>query len=130
MREESIIGNLTDMTDNVFAEKLKLFECIEIIFNFLGNVERQTKDIYTLEHSTEDHQIQGEKQLIDLIESINFLSDKFKEYEEDRAKKDKVIEDLKSEVDSPSAKIKKLKKLMKQEETASSFMGLQKRKKK
>ena len=113
-----------------FAEKLKLFECIEIIFNFLGNVERQTKDIYTLEHSTEDHQIQGEKQLIDLIESINFLSDKFKEYEEDRAKKDKVIEDLKSEVDSPSAKIKKLKKLMKQEETASSFMGLQKRKKK
>ena len=51
-------------------------------------MERQTKDIYTLAHSTQDHQIKDENQLIDLTESINFLSDKFKEYEEDRAKKD------------------------------------------
>ena len=50
-------------------------------------MERQTKDIYTLAHSTQDHQIKGEKQLIDLTESINVLSDKFKEYEEERAKK-------------------------------------------
>ena len=54
-------------------------------------MERSTKDIYTLAHSTQDHQIKGEKQLIDLTESINFLSDKFKEYEEDRAKNDKII---------------------------------------
>ena len=51
-------------------------------------MERQTKDIYTLAHSTQDHQIKDEKQLTDLTESINFLSDKFKEYEEDRTKKD------------------------------------------
>ena len=73
-------------------------------------MERQTKDIYTLAHSTQDHQIKGEKQLIDLTESINFLSDKFKEYEEDRAKKDNLIEDHKSEVDSLSTKTEKLKK--------------------
>ena len=48
-------------------------------------MEGQIKDIYTLAYSTQDHQIKGEKQLIDLTESINFLSDKFKEYEEDRA---------------------------------------------
>ena len=65
-------------------------------------METQTKDIYTLAHSTQDHQIKGEKQLIDLTESKNFLSDKFKEYEEDRAKKDKITEDLRSEVDSLS----------------------------
>ena len=74
-------------------------------------MERQTKDIYTLAHSTQDHQIKDENQLIDLTESINFLSDKFKEYEEDRAKKDKKIEDLKSEVDSLSTKMKQLEKL-------------------
>ena len=120
MREdESNTGSLTDMADDVFAESLKSPECIEILFNCLRNVERQTKDIYTLVHSAQDHQIKGEKQLIDLTESINFLSDKFKEYEEDRAKKDKIIEDLKSEVDSLSTKIEKLEKLQDQQEQYS-----------
>ena len=45
-----------------------------------------------------------------------FLSDKFKEYEEDRAKKDKIIQDLKSEVDSLPAKEEKLEKLQGQQE--------------
>ena len=78
MREESSTGSLTDMADDVFAESLKSPECIEILFNCLRNVEMQTKDIYTLAHSTQDHQIKGEKQLIDLTESTNFRSDKFK----------------------------------------------------
>ena len=99
------------MADDVFTERLKSPECIEISFNCLRNVERQTKDIYTLAYSTQDHQIKDEKQLIDLTESINFLSDKFKEYEEDRTKKDKIIEDLQSELDSMSTKIGKLEKL-------------------
>ena len=58
-----------------------------VFFNCLRNLERQTKDVLHV-HSTQDQQIKDEKQLIDLTESINFLSDKFKEYEEDRAKKD------------------------------------------
>ena len=76
-------GSSTDIADDVFAESLKSPELVEILFNWLRNVERQTKDIYTLAHSTQDHQIKGEKQLIDLTESINFLSDKFKEYKLD-----------------------------------------------
>ena len=60
----------------------------------------------------------------DLTESINFPPDEFKEYEEDRAKKDKIIEYHKSEVDSLSTKVKKLEKLKCQ------YMTLQKRKKK
>ena len=119
MREESSTGSLTDMADDVFAESLKSSECIEILFNCLRKVERQTMVIYTLAHSTRDHQIKDEKQLIDLTESINFLSDKFKEYEEDRAKKDKIIEDLKSEVDSLSTKIGKLEKLQHQQQQYS-----------
>ena len=119
MREERSAGNLTDMADDVFAECLKSPECIEILFICFRNVERQTKDIYTSAHSTQDHQNKGEKQLIDLTESINFLSDKFKEYEEDRAKKDKITEDLKSEVDGLSTKIEKLEKLQDQQEQYS-----------
>ena len=119
MKEESSTGSLTDMADDVFAESLKSPECIETLFNCLKNVERQTKDIYTLAHSTQDRQIKCENQLIDLRESINFLSDKFKEYEEDRAKKDNVIEDLKSEVDNLSTRIEKLEKLQDQQEQYS-----------
>ena len=102
MREESSTRSSTDIAHDVFAESLKSPKCIEILCNCFRNVETQTKDIYTLAHSTQDHQIKGEKQLIDLTESKNFLSDKFKEYEEDRAKKDKITEDLKSDVDSLS----------------------------
>ena len=102
------------MGDDVFSESLKSLECIEILFNCLRNVERQTNDIYILPHSTQDHQIKGEKQLIELTESINFLWDKFKEYEEDRAKKDKIIRDLKSEEDSLPIKLEKLEKLQDQ----------------
>ena len=112
------------MVDDVFTESLKSPECIEFFFNCLRNVERQTKDIYTLAHSTQDHQIKGENQLIDLTESINFLSDKFKEYEEDRAKEDKIIEDLKSEVDSLSTKIEKLEKIRGQQEQYSRMKCL------
>ena len=75
-------------------------------------MERQTKDIYTLAYSKQDHQIAGEMQLINLTESINFLLDKL-------PKKDKIIEDLKSEVDSLSTKIEKLEKLQGQEEQYS-----------
>ena len=119
MREESSTGNLTDMADDVFAESLKSPECIKILFNCLRNMERQTKDIYTLAHSIQDHQIKGEKELVDLTESINFLSDKFKEYEEDRSKEDKILEDLKSEVDSLSTKIEKPEELQDQQEQYS-----------
>ena len=107
------------MVDDVFTESLKSPECIEIFFNGLRNVERQTMDIYTLAHSIQDHQIKDKKQLIDLTESVFFLSDKFKEYEEDRAMKDKIIEDLKSEVDSLSTKIEKPEKIRDQQEQYS-----------
>ena len=73
--DKSSTGCLTDTVDDDFAESLKPPECIEILFICLGNVERQTKDIYTLVHSTQESQIKGEKQLTDLTESINFLSD-------------------------------------------------------
>ena len=59
MREESSTGSLTEMADDVFSESLKSPECIEILFNCLRNVERQTKEIYTLAHSTQDHQLKA-----------------------------------------------------------------------
>ena len=82
-------------------------------------MERKKKHLYILAHSTQDHQIKGEKHLNNLAESIKFLSDKFKEYEEDRVKKDKIIEGLTSEVDSMSTKVEKLERFQDQQEQYS-----------
>ena len=120
IKEDKIsTGSSTDMADDVSVESLKLLESVEILFNCLRNVERLTKDIYALAHSTRDYEIKGEKQWTNLTESQNILSDKFKECEEDRAKKDKIIRDLKSEVDSLSTKVEKLEKLQEQQEQYS-----------
>ena len=102
MREESSTGSLTDMADDVFAESLKSPESKEVFFNCSRNVGRQIKDIYTLVHSTQGHQTKG---------------DKFKGY---RVKKDKIIEDIKSEVDSLSTKIEKLEKLQDHQQEQNS----------
>ena len=51
MKEDRSTGSLTDMADDVFAESLKSPECIEILFNCLRNVEKQTKHQHT-QHKT------------------------------------------------------------------------------
>ena len=48
--------------------------------------------------SNNEKHIKGEKQLLDLTESINFMTKKFDDYEKDRAEKEKLIKDLKEEV--------------------------------
>ena len=88
-------------------------------FYLLKKCGEANKGIYTLAQSTQDHKIKSEKQLIDLTKSINFLADKFKEYEVDRPKKNKIIQDLKSEVDSVSTKVEELEKLQDQQEQYS-----------
>ena len=48
MREESSTGSSTDMAEDVFAESSKSPDCIEILFNFLRNVEKQAKDFMVM----------------------------------------------------------------------------------
>ena len=69
------------MLDDAFAESLKSAACVEILFNCLAK-------------STQQQQIKGEKQLNDSHEPVQFVSDKFKKYEEDRAKNNKTIRNL------------------------------------
>ena len=49
------------------------------------------KEIFLLAKSTQEQQIKAKRQLNDLHDSVLFISDKFKGYEEDRAKKNKII---------------------------------------
>ena len=59
---------------------------------------------------TQEHQIKDKRQLNDLHDSVQFISDKSKEYDEDWAKKNEIIENLQSEVMNLSRKVSKLEK--------------------
>ena len=85
------------MSDNVFAERLKSPARVEILFNCLRNTEKQMKEILVLAKSTQEQQINSERQLNDFHTSAQFISDKPKEYEEDREKKNEIIGNLQLE---------------------------------
>ena len=102
--------SLSEMSDNVFGNSLKSPAYVEILFNCLRNVEKQIKVIFILAESTQEQQIKGERQLNDLLDSAQFISDKFEEYKEDRAKENEIIGNLQSEVRTLLSKVSKLEK--------------------
>ena len=63
-------------------------------------MDKQVKELYILAQSNNEKHIKDEKQLLDLTESINFMTKKFNDYEKDRAEKEKLIKDLPEEVSS------------------------------
>ena len=46
--EKSSIESLSGISDDVFAESLKSPACVEILFNYLRNVEKQKKGDFRL----------------------------------------------------------------------------------
>ena len=82
---------------NVFAESLKSNECVEILMNCLKNLEKEVMEL-KLASSNNANQIKGERQLLDLKDAIDFISNKFDDFERDRLEKERIIKDLKEEV--------------------------------
>ena len=79
----------------VFEESLKSEDYVKILLSCLRNIEKEVKDTHKLALSNNNNnQIKGKKQLVDLSESIKFMSDKFDKFEKDRQEQKKVIEEL------------------------------------
>ena len=72
--------------------------CRSIIFNCLKNLESWVNEIFENTNTLKENQIKVEKQLTDLTESVNFLSEKFHEFEPDRKLKEETINSLLSQV--------------------------------
>ena len=85
---------------NVFEESLRSEDCVKILLRCLWNLEKEVKDIHKLALSNYSNQIKGEKQLVDLSESIKFMSDKIDKFDKERQEQKKVIEELRGEVSS------------------------------
>ena len=66
-----------------------------------------------------ENQIKGEKQLTDLAETVNFLSEKFHEFEADRKLKEEIIKSLRGQVSVLHDDLKKKKAQVEQKEQYS-----------
>ena len=66
--------------------------------NCMQNLGKQVGQIFKLLEKTEDHQIKGECQLTDLAKGVEYITQKFDEYEKDRREKDAIIATLQNEL--------------------------------
>ena len=73
---------------------------MKILLNCFQNLHKEVNELYILAQSNNEKHNKGKKQLLDLTESINFMTKKFDDYEKDRAEKEKLIKDLREEVSS------------------------------
>ena len=66
--------------------------------NCLKNLEKEVKELKDLVSSNNFNQIKGKRQLLDLKDAVDFISNKFNDFERDSLEKEKNIKDLKKEV--------------------------------
>ena len=87
----SQISQTSDMPDDIFTESLNSPDCAAILSNCLKNLESKMREISVSSKETAASQIKDEKQLSDLTDSVQLISDKFDEYEKDKKTKDELI---------------------------------------
>ena len=78
--------------------------------NCMHNLEKQVGKIFIMLEKTKDRHIKGECQLTDLAKGIEFITQKFDEYEKDRREKDEIIATLQNELKSASMKVEENEK--------------------
>ena len=106
---EGSSASYTEETD-VFEEGVESADCRKVLFNCLKNLERKMNDLYMLANSNKEMQVKGNKQLIELTSSVEFLTYKFDELEKERKEKDELINSLEIEVFSQKVDVKNLEK--------------------
>ena len=116
--KESGSASLSDKCD-VFAEGLGNEDCRAILFSCLKNLEKDIKSIYVLANDNKASSIKGEKQLVDLTESVKLISTKFDQYEKDRKEHIETIKNLRKEVNNLSEKLENSEKKIEDQEQYS-----------
>ena len=87
-KAKEVTSNSIYSTPNVFEEDLDSSNCRSILFDCLKNLESKVNRIFENTNTSKENQIKGEKQLTDLTETVNFLSENFYEFEADRKLKE------------------------------------------
>ena len=71
----------------------------------MQNLEKEIKLFRDIAQTTQENQIVGTNQLTSLQESVNFLNEKFQEYEQNRSEKELEIKELKENINTPSKRL-------------------------
>ena len=79
---------------DVFKDSLKSEDFILILKRFMENIEKKREELCIATKNTKESQIKGELQLVSMNEAINFINEKFDEFEKDRREKDEIIKNL------------------------------------
>ena len=106
---EGSSGSYTNEAD-IFEQGVESAGCWKVLFNCLKNFEEKLNDLYLLANSNKEMQIKGEKELIDLTSSVEFLTSKFDELDREKKEKDEVIDSLQIEGFSLKVEVKNLEK--------------------
>ena len=104
------------MSDDDCAESLRSPSCVKILFRCLRNEEKQMKDIFVLAKSTQEQQIQGERQLNDYMTLSSIFQTNSKNINKIGQKKNAIRGSLQSEVRTLSSEVSKLEKQADQHE--------------
>ena len=94
---------------DVFEEGLHFSNCRSTLFDCLKNLESKVNKIFANTNTLNKNQIKGEKQLTDLTETVNFLSEMFHEFEANRKLKEEIIKSLRGQVSALYDDLKKTK---------------------
>ena len=79
---------------DVFKDSLNSEDCILILERCTENIKKKMEDLCITTKNTKESQIKGELQLVSMNERINFISEKFNEFEKDIHEKDDIIKNL------------------------------------
>ena len=78
----------------VFKDSLKSEDRILILKGCMKNTEKKLEQLCIATKNTKESQIKAEFQLVNMNGTINFVSEKFDEFEKDRHEKDEIIKNL------------------------------------
>ena len=93
--ENSIMNSIN--TD-VFNEFLKSEDCVIILYSCMKILKEEMKKVIQMCKRIKDSPINGEIQSKYVSESIDFMNNKFDEYERERQEKDKIIDSMKNDM--------------------------------
>ena len=79
---------------DVSEEGLESTSCRNILFDCLKNLESKVNKIFANTNTLKENKIKGEKQLTNLTEAVNILSENFHEFEVDRILHEEIIRSL------------------------------------
>ena len=85
----------------------------------MENIEKKMKELCITTKNTKESQIEDELELVSMNETINFISEKFDEFEKDRRKKDKILKKLSKKTSEIFQMIEKIENLADRKEQNS-----------